>query len=486
MRALAAGAHLRRFVDGTARIERGLRLLVGTGSRVSVYVDSGTWIQRDASLVIEGGTVFLGPDTTLGRGAYLETRDGAVLLVEGMTCGVGVVLRAAAARIEVGPGASLGDMAVVRAEHGRDVVVGAGAVVGTKAVLLPGTVVAPGATVPPNTVVNGAFPAPDEAPRTQTRGPEISVVVPTKDRPQEIRGLLHALAAQTLPVDRFEVVVVEDGSAAGNELVVDELERTLPFPLRVVHRDTASGPAAARNAGWRTASSSLIAFTDDDCLPDPGWLAGLIAAGTDGAVVQGKTLPDPEQAMSRGWLRYTIRVGRPSSRGETCNMAYPRDLLERLGGFDEAFPSPLGEDTDLVFRANDLGVPTTFAPGAIVYHEVRRVRLRDLARRARRMSSLVLLLRKHRGSRRVHRLGYFVRPAHALLLLAAAGIVAGVMLSPWAFLAAAPYVLARRAEEFLPRGPVVRILLFPVLFLADLMEMGVLIAASIRHRRLLL
>src|SRR5205814_4172614 len=93
-----------------------------------------------------------------------------------------------------------------------------------------------------------------------------------------------------------------------------------------------------RNLGWRAAAGQLIAFTDDDCRPEPEWLERLVeAAGrSPGEIVQGATRPD---ALERNVLAAphvrTMSIDPVGPYAQTCNIVYPRELLERLGGFDE-------------------------------------------------------------------------------------------------------------------------------------------------------
>jgi glycosyltransferase involved in cell wall biosynthesis len=171
-----------------------------------------------------------------------------------------------------------------------------------------------------------------------TGGPEIAVVVPSHDRPLRLRWLLNALEEQTLPRDRFEVVVVHDSSGPETE----ELLRTHPLAAEGVlrHRAFAPGPGPAhkRNAGWRMARAPLVAFTDDDCRPPPEWLERALAGARrhPGAIVQGTTRPDPDEeelVLAAAHAR-TQRIDPPSPWAETCNIVYPRDVLEAVGGFD--------------------------------------------------------------------------------------------------------------------------------------------------------
>src|SRR4051812_17690574 len=109
---------------------------------------------------------------------------------------------------------------------------------------------------------------------------KISVVIPTYRRPVLLSHCLGALARQTLDPADYEVIVVSDGP----DLVAEQTVRQLAAPpgLRFLHLPEKKGPAAARNLGWRNASGRLIAFTDDDCLPDANWLRALWEAYTAG------------------------------------------------------------------------------------------------------------------------------------------------------------------------------------------------------------
>ena len=146
-----------------------------------------------------------------------------------------------------------------------------------------------------------------------------------------------------------------------------------PYALAVVERPEQGGPARARNDGWRLAAAPLVAFIDDDCEATPTWLERLSAAASaaPGAVVQGRTRPNPRELEAAGPFSVTRDVDGSGARWfETCNIAYPREVLERLEGFDESFPEPLGEDTDLGWRALGAGGRRVFVDDAVVDHAV--------------------------------------------------------------------------------------------------------------------
>src|SRR5436305_5803487 len=101
---------------------------------------------------------------------------------------------------------------------------------------------------------------------------EVSVVIPTHDRPEGLARLLAGLHRQTVAPARFEVIVVDDGSS--EPAVVDSGE----LWVRVLRHEQPRGPAAARNSGWRAASGDIVAFIDDDCVPSERWLEEVMAA----------------------------------------------------------------------------------------------------------------------------------------------------------------------------------------------------------------
>jgi glycosyltransferase involved in cell wall biosynthesis len=203
----------------------------------------------------------------------------------------------------------------------------------------------------------------------------VTVVAATYNRAERLAALLDALRAQTFR--DFDVVIVDDASADETIGVLAEARARDDLALTVLRHETGRGPAVARNAGWRAASAPVIAFTDDDCRPSPGWLAAGVAAmaatanGTREAIVQGLTEPDPLEADRLGPFTRSLNVRELDHWYATANMFYSRATLERLGGFDETtFSRPGGEDTDLAWRAIGDGVPTAFSPEARVWHAV--------------------------------------------------------------------------------------------------------------------
>lgn len=200
----------------------------------------------------------------------------------------------------------------------------------------------------------------------------VSVVVPTYKRPDLLSRCLDALLAQTFDQAEFEILVTDDGASSDTRDMVELLAwQTNRRPVvRYIQVHGTSGPAAARNAGWRAAFGDIIAFTDDDCIPDPAWLKAGVAAFQDGvAGVSGKlVMPIPEEPTD-----YQLNAAQLSkAEFVTANCFYRRDVLEESGGFDERFKAAWREDSDLQFRLLESGYRLVSCADAVVMHPVRR------------------------------------------------------------------------------------------------------------------
>lgn len=303
---------------------------------------------------------------------------------------------------------------------------------------------------------------------------DVSVVVPTHDRPAGLARLLDALRRQTLTPERFEVIVVDDGSQQPVSIEVNGLQ------LRVMRHERPRGPAAARNAGWREARADTVAFIDDDCAPEAGWLEAVLrAADGQRTVVQGAIAAMPDQV--RHPLSHTIEVGGPTILFISANIAYPRSLLAELGGFDERLKRA-GEDADLGARATKAGARLRFAPDALVYHDVRDLSLVEHVRHTLKWTDAVRVLARHPELRSLLVLGVFWKPTHPWLIGAAAALAA--RRPRLMALALAPYVLrylriyegdVQRLARALPQHVVI-----------DASEIVTAVIGSVRHRTLML
>ena len=202
-----------------------------------------------------------------------------------------------------------------------------------------------------------------------------SIVVPTHGRPQPLTRCLEGLSRLDFPRDRFEVVVVDDGSRENQEPVVAPWQSRLNLKLV---RQLNAGPAAARNHGARRAAFPFLAFIDDDCVPDPRWLHAFEAAFADtpDALVGGKTvnaLPEnPYSSASQHLVSYLCgyfdgQDGR-TRLFTSNNMAVRAEAFRAAGQFDTGFPRAAGEDREFCDRWVAQGGGTRFVEDARVLH----------------------------------------------------------------------------------------------------------------------
>ncbi|HNM85523.1 MAG: glycosyltransferase [Mycobacterium sp.] len=170
---------------------------------------------------------------------------------------------------------------------------------------------------------------------------DFTIVIPTIGR-KSLRAVFIALAAGDGPMPT-EIIVVDDRTESVPLQPFSEGLRTRTL------RSGGRGPAAARNRGWRAARSRWVCFLDDDVIPYPTWARDLVrdlrqaetagAAGSRGRLL----VPDTGDGPPSG-----LRLA--SARGTTADMAYRRDVLVEVGGFDERFPRAYREDSDLAAR----------------------------------------------------------------------------------------------------------------------------------------
>jgi len=308
--------------------------------------------------------------------------------------------------------------------------------------------------------------------------PDIAVVIPTRRREPRLAFALDALARQTLPQERFEAIVVRDSDAREPLAVAPE-----GLNARFLTQTRVTGPTAKRNRAWRSSKAPLIAFMDDDCRPAPDWLERVleVAAGPE-LIVQGRTEPDPDELHLLFGLARSQTIRGPSDWYQCCNIAYPRELLERVGGFDEAFEFG-GEDTDLGLRAIKAGARVAYADRAVVWHAVLARPFPVALAEAARWPSLPLVIARHPEQRRAIYMRHFWKRSHALLALAFAGAVLGRGRRTALALGAVPYLaLNVRWRSQTPRGALRQAAHLPVRIAVDAMETAATVRAAAHHR----
>jgi glycosyltransferase involved in cell wall biosynthesis len=206
--------------------------------------------------------------------------------------------------------------------------------------------------------------------------PLVSIVVPTRNRSNQLATCLEALGKLRYPADRFEVIVVDDGSRVPLEAIVAKFADRLEVRLL---RRSQGGAARARNTGAAVARGEVLAFTDDDCAPAPEWLQTMIGALAQhpASLVGGRTVNALQNnvyaAASQTLIDYLYtyyNVNPARARFFTSNnIALRSELYRQVGGFPDDWPCLPAEDREFCDRLCHQGAPLVYCPEAVVLHQ---------------------------------------------------------------------------------------------------------------------
>jgi GT2 family glycosyltransferase len=206
--------------------------------------------------------------------------------------------------------------------------------------------------------------------RTRTL-PSVSVVVCSYNGARTLDECLRSLGRLDYP--SYEVILVDDGSTDGTSEIAGR------FPdIKYIHQPNL-GLSVARNVGAQASSGDVVAYTDSDCVADEHWLFHLVTAmlGQSADAIGGPNLPPPTDswtaqcvAASPGGPSHVMLDDRRAEHVPGCNMAFRRDTLLALGGFDSQFRQA-GDDVDICWRFLDAGKTIGYAPSAVVWHHRR-------------------------------------------------------------------------------------------------------------------
>ena len=200
--------------------------------------------------------------------------------------------------------------------------------------------------------------------------PRVSVVVCSYNGARTIKDTLDGLSRLDYP--DFEVIVVDDGSRDATASIARRYDcRLIQTPNR--------GLARARNTGLAAATGEIVAYIDDDAYPDPHWLRYLAATfmSTSDAGVGGPNIAPPGDgliadcvARAPGGPVHVLLSDREAEHIPGCNMAFRKECLEAIGGFDPQFRTA-GDDVDVCWQLQERGWTLGFHPAALVWHHRR-------------------------------------------------------------------------------------------------------------------
>ncbi len=280
--------------------------------------------------------------------------------------------------------------------------------------------------------------------------PDISVIIPTRNRAELLEDALHSGGQPSLDPSRYEVVLVDNASSDDTPARAEVWRAQAPCPFTYLRMEDNRGPSRSRNEGARVARAPLLAFTDSDCRVCADWLEQAVDAFSRDPGISFASGPIQDKP---GQSRRFFSVGGAGLGGEdplypTANMVYRREALLAEGGFDEGLYGGEGgqapvecSDTEAAWRLLERGHRAAFVPGLVVYHEVMRVSpWRWIAVNARIRQLPYLVGRFPALRSRLMHLGIFslmTRPEWYLAVLATPLTFLG---HAWALLLWLPYV----------------------------------------------
>jgi GT2 family glycosyltransferase len=227
---------------------------------------------------------------------------------------------------------------------------------------------------------------------------DIAVVMATYKRTDLLRRCLHCLTMQTIEKNRYQVIVVSDGPDENARLLVAAYQRNYPLiQFRFENTPKNEGPANARNIGWKCADARLIAFTDDDCLPEPSWLEAFLvtdALRPGQAVMTGRVVV-PISGIPTDYEKNI--AGLETADFVTANCCSPLHVLQKVCGFDSRFKTAWREDSDLHFKLLNHDIPIVKVSRAVVVHPVRKASWAVSLKEQRKSMYNALLYKKYPG-----------------------------------------------------------------------------------------
>lgn len=202
----------------------------------------------------------------------------------------------------------------------------------------------------------------------------VSIVIPTYNSVNSLTKTVESLYEQSYPKDKYEIIVVDDGSSDSTKQFIRELQNKSFGNLKYFFQKN-KGPAAARNLGIKIASGDIVAFIDSDCVAEKNWVQE-ISKGYEAdnvAGIGGRTKALPTASRVSRYCAYVNMNEKPEIDKTgivhliTNNSSFKKEYLKQISGFDERYNFPGGEDIDLCYRLRMKGYIFKYNRNALVY-----------------------------------------------------------------------------------------------------------------------
>lgn len=214
----------------------------------------------------------------------------------------------------------------------------------------------------------------------------VSVIIPTHNTKNALKKTIESLCKQLYPKDKYEVIIVDDGSTDRTKKMVEEHQIKCSCDLKYFFQKN-NGPSSARNLGISKARGTFIAFIDSDCIASRTWIEEIVKEYDNDRIagIGGMTKAIPTTSKISQYCAYTKMNEKPKIDKNgivyliTGNASFRKDCLRMVQGFDERYTFPGGEDPDLCYRLRRKGYIFQFNRNAVV-HNPHKERLKDLIR----------------------------------------------------------------------------------------------------------
>ena len=255
---------------------------------------------------------------------------------------------------------------------------------------------------------------------------KISIVIPTYRRPELLVKCVNAVLNQSFnPVD-YEIIIVSDGPDELTKETITSAIKSEEPRIIFLNLPQKKGPAAARNFGWRKAVGELVAFTDDDCIPDKNWLSEIWRSydGSDEVAFSGKVLVP----LSKTPTDFELNTAHlETAEFITANCICSKKALIKTGGFDERFALAWREDSDLHFKLMLNGIPI-YKIDAVVIHPVRQAPWGVSLKEQKKGMFNALLYKKYPGLYK-ERIGSKAPLNYYLMIFSFIGMITGLIVT---------------------------------------------------------